>query len=147
MALTRAEKRVLISYATTRYKNGNIVYPKPSRFIGEINPLYLDGYFVPARPSSEQPVFKTPVQSERYAKANQIPLRNVEIPAIDTSKLKIIPVDAVVPDMIIFHPNFGAGKVISLEGLGVNRKAKVYFSKHGQKVLLLKFAKLYVQED
>ena len=147
VALTRAEKRVLISFTTTRYKNGNIVYPKPSRFIGEMNPLYLDGYFAPARPSSELPVFKTPAHTERYARTNKTPLKNVEVPAIDTSKLKILSTDAVVPDMVIFHPNFGAGKVISLEGLGVNRKAKVYFSKHGQKILLLKFAKLYVQED
>ena len=26
--------------------------------------------------------------------------------------------------MIIFHPTFGAGKVINLEGLGVQKKAK-----------------------
>ena len=50
-ALTRAEKRVIMTYSTSRYKNGNVVYPQPSRFIAEIDPHYLDGFFTPARPS------------------------------------------------------------------------------------------------
>ena len=73
--------------------------------------------------------------------------QKVEVPDIDTSKLKPINGELIVPGMVIFHPNFGAGKVVALDGLGVNKKAKVAFAQHGQKVLLLKFAKLYVQED
>ncbi|WP_345739854.1 hypothetical protein [Odoribacter laneus] len=49
--------------------------------------------------------------------------------------------------MILFHPTFGTGKVLSLEGLGVNKKAKMFFNKEGTKTLLLKFAKLFIQED
>ena len=75
------------------------------------------------------------------------PREHVELPEVDTSKLRPISGDSVVPGMIIYHPNFGVGKVITLDGLGVNKKAKVLFPKHGQKVLLLKFAKLYVQGD
>ena len=33
--------------------------------------------------------------------------------------------EQIIPDMVIFHPNFGPGKVISIDGLGVNKKAKV----------------------
>ena len=49
--------------------------------------------------------------------------------------------------MILFHPAFGTGKVLSLEGLGVNKKAKMFFKKEGTKTLLLKFAKLFIQEE
>lgn len=147
VALTRAKKRVIISYATTRYKNGKIVYPKPSRFIGEIDPRYLDGYFTPVRKPFAQHAFKMPGHGERTARTNPMPLINVEVPEIDTSRLKMIPADSISPGMVIFHPTFGAGKVISLDGLGMNKKAKVFFPRHGQKVLLLKFAKLYRQED
>ena len=50
--------------------------------------------------------------------------------------------------MIIFHPTFGAGKVVNLEGLGVQKKkAKVVFREGGSRTLLLKFAKLYIQAD
>ena len=44
VALTRAEKRVIMTYSTSRYKNGNVVYPQLSRFIAEIDPHYLDGF-------------------------------------------------------------------------------------------------------
>ena len=145
VALTRAEKRVIMTYSTSRYKNGNIVYPQPSRFIAEIDPHYLEGFFTPAR-SSER-TLNTPGRPERMARPNIQLQPKVEVPDIDTTKLKPINGDLVVPGMVIFHPNFGAGKVVALDGLGVNKKAKVAFAQHGQKVLLLKFAKLYVQED
>ena len=146
VALTRAEKKVVMTYATTRYKNGNVVYPQPSRFIAEIDPVYLEGYFTPTR-SREARQLQVPGRMTRMAKPTLSPQPNVEIPDVDTSRLQAISGDTVVPGMIIYHPNFGAGKVITLDGLGVNKKAKVLFAKHGQKVLLLKFAKLYVQGD
>lgn len=146
VALTRAEKRVVMTYSTSRYKNGNVVYPRPSRFIAEIDPVFLDGFFTPTR-SSEDRQLKVPGRVERMARPSLPPREHVELPEVDTSKLRPISGDSVVPGMIIYHPNFGVGKVITLDGLGVNKKAKVLFPKHGQKVLLLKFAKLYVQGD
>lgn len=145
VALTRAEKRVIMTYSTSRYKNGNVVYPQPSRFIAEIDPHYLEGFFTPAR-SSERPL-NIPGRPERMTRPNIQLQQKVEVPDIDTAKLKPISGDLIVPGMVIFHPNFGAGKIVALDGLGVNKKAKVVFAQHGQKVLLLKFAKLYVQED
>lgn len=145
VALTRAEKRVIMTYSTSRYKNGNVVYPQPSRFIAEIDPHYLEGFLTPSR-SSER-TLNFPGRPERTARPNIQLQQKVEVPDIDTTKLKPINGDLIVPGMVIFHPNFGAGKVIALDGLGVNKKAKVVFAQHGQKVLLLKFAKLFMQED
>lgn len=146
VALTRAEKRVIMTYSSSRYKNGNVVYPQPSRFIAEINPVYLEGFFTPPR-SSENRRLNIPGRTGKMVKPTLSPQAHVEIPEIDTTKLRPLSGDSVVPGMVIYHPNFGAGKIIALDGLGVNKKAKVLFPKHGQKVLLLKFAKLYVQED
>ena len=144
VALTRAEKRVIMTYSTSRYKNGNVVYPQPSRFIAEIDPHYLDGFFTPARPSMGRSLHGPGIQ-EKVARPNITLQPKVEVPDIDTSKLVPINGEQIIPGMVIFHPNFGPGKVISIDGLGVNKKAKVMFPKHGQKALLLKFAKLYVQ--
>ena len=44
--------------------------------------------------------------------------------------------------MEVEHQRFGKGKVLSVEGLGGNKKATVFFTNVGQKQLLLKFAKL-----
>ena len=42
------------------------------------------------------------------------------------------------------HLKFGAGKVLKLEGSGNDKKATVNFDDKGQKVLLLKYAKLKI---
>ena len=44
--------------------------------------------------------------------------------------------------MEVEHIRFGKGKVLNVENSGTNRKATVFFNSHGQKQLLLKFAKL-----
>lgn len=44
VALTRAERRAFMSFATSRYKNGQIVSSRPSRFIAEIDNEFLEGY-------------------------------------------------------------------------------------------------------
>lgn len=44
--------------------------------------------------------------------------------------------------MRIAHERFGKGVVERLEGAGANKKAVVKFDRHGEKKLLLKFAKL-----
>ncbi|MBR6830972.1 MAG: UvrD-helicase domain-containing protein [Tidjanibacter sp.] len=42
VALTRAKREATILYSETRYKWGNMEFCKPSRFIKEIDPKYLD---------------------------------------------------------------------------------------------------------
>jgi len=46
--------------------------------------------------------------------------------------------------MKVEHIRFGSGKVLNLEGPEANRKATVFFQEHGQKQLLLKFARLKI---
>lgn len=148
VALTRAEKRVFISFATSRYKNGQVVSSQPSRFIAEIDGEYLDGY-TPLR--NEPSTFK--LRTAPTTTGNRQPsisLSNnvhTDIPEIDRSKLKPIDSNLVVPGMIIYHPTFGNGKVVNLEGLGIQKKAKVIFAEGGARTLLLKFAKLFIQQD
>ena len=42
VALTRAEKRATLSYATSRYRWGNLITSEPSRFIEEIESDFLE---------------------------------------------------------------------------------------------------------
>lgn len=148
VALTRAERRIFLSYATTRYKNGQVVSSRPSRFIAEIDQEYLDGY-IPLREEPSGFKFRTasgnPVSRTAPITIQRKPA--VEVPEIDRSKLRPIDSNQIVPGMVIFHPTFGAGKVVNIEGLGVQKKAKVLFAEGGARVLLLKFAKLFIQQD
>lgn len=146
VALTRAEKRIFISYATSRYKNGQIITPRPSRFIEDIDPCYLEGYTaLRAEPSGF--TLRTPLNNKKPDTIRLNTTVNAVIPEIDRSKLKPIDQNQVIPGMVIFHPTFGAGKVINIEGLGVQKKAKVLFAAGESRTLLLKFAKLYIQAE
>lgn len=147
VALTRAEKRAFISYATTRYKNGQVVNSRPSRFIGEIDQEYLDGY-MPLREEPSGFRMNTPAAGNTHKPTITINRQaSVQIPEIDRSRLVPLEANRVVPGMVIFHPTFGAGKVVGIEGLGVQKKAKVVFAEGGSRTLLLKFAKLYIEGE
>lgn len=149
VALTRAEKRVFLFFSTSRYKNGQIIYPRPSRFIDEIEPEFLDGY-IPLRNAPSTFKLKNMPSPAGNVKRNPVPPNSAtqtDIPELDRTRLQPIDANRVVPDMLIFHPTFGTGKVISIEGLGVQKKAKVLFKEGGSRILLLKFAKLFAQPD
>ncbi len=146
VALTRAEKRIFLSYATTRYKNGQIVSSRVSRFIEEIDPEFLEGYIPLREQASGFRLRTTPTATNKPSLSLHNTTRQ-ELPDIDRGKLKAIDPQRVVPDMIVFHPTFGVGKVIHIEGLGIQKKAKVLFKEGESRVLLLKFAKLYIQEE
>ncbi len=147
VALTRAEKRAYMSFATSRYKNGQIVTSRPSRFIGEIDQEFLEGYLA-MREESSGFKLRTPIMNRvRKPEINLHASGHTDIPEIDRSKLQPIDANQVIPGMIIYHPTFGAGKVINIEGLGVQKKAKVVFAAGEARTLLLKFAKLFVQQS
>ena len=123
-----------------------MVYPRPSRFIAEIDPHYLDGFFTPARPP------QTPLPHFQNRTAGipkpQISIqKKVDVPAIDLSKLQPANNEQLAPEMVVHHPTFGTGKITAIEGQGANKRARIYFARHGVKVLMLKFAKLYRQTD
>ncbi|MDE6451941.1 MAG: ATP-binding domain-containing protein, partial [Odoribacter sp.] len=148
VALTRAEKRIFISYSTSRYKNGQVVSSRPSRFIEEIDDEFLDGYIALRNTPSTFKLKTIPVAgNEKRTAISFSSTVQANIPDLDRSRLQPVDANRIVPEMIIFHPTFGTGKVISLEGLGVQKKAKVLFKEGGTRTLLLKFAKIFTQQD
>src|SRR5690606_3379585 len=50
----------------------------------------------------------------------------------------------LVVGALVNHTRFGRGKIISIEGLGNDKKAEIQFDQGGVKKLLLRFAKLEV---
>ena len=52
-----------------------------------------------------------------------------------------------MPGLRIYHLKFGYGTVVQTDGAGEDRKATVRFETLGEKVLLLKFAKLIIPKD
>ena len=163
VAITRAEKRAMISYALTRYRWGNLTHGEPSRFIDEIDPDCVER---PVLPTQKQPSFedldfgggfqKIPFKKQFSAEPKK-PIAAPPKPSLpDPKNLKKVtaatpsnpnagtPAGLLSVGQNVMHEKFGKGKVIAIEGAEPNTKATIFFPSEGQKQLLLRFAKLEV---
>lgn len=154
VAITRAEKKLTLSYATSRYRWGTLNNCEPSRFLDEIDPRYLalDFKAPSVKPNSNDPfakersnwaqsqdVFTKPKPKVAPKTTSILPKAHQPTPGFspsDTSNLQV--------GMEVEHERFGFGKVINLEGIKPEIKATIFFKELGQKQLLLKFAKLRI---
>ena len=153
VALTRAKERVTITYAKTRYRWGDISFCRPSRFLNEIDPQYLDyPAITPLFSSARSPEINGHTDNG-YEKKSFRTSRNrpagKKTHIVSTGRKTELP---FVPDdpkqiqagMEVEHARFGKGKVLQVEGAFPDTKATVFFKEFGQKQLLLKFAKLKI---
>ena len=148
VALTRAKKKLFLSYALNRYRYGRLKNCEPSRFLEEIDPALMK---VNRKFSSSESIspsmnyvtknfvsnMKKQASEKRFANA----VRHQPDPNFkpsDTSNLSV--------GMKVEHPKFGFGEVSLIDEQGANRKAKVIFEEAGEKTLLLSFAKLRILE-
>jgi len=145
VAITRAEKRLTLSYAIQRYRFGTLRTCEPSRFLDEV-PIEL----------IETPRSKANVQSsgvsgiakfvqKQSTKRNLRPIRD----GANKVNSRPTPTDFVVAQMEeleigqrVRHPKFGDGTLLKLNI--ENKRATVKFDKVGEKTLLLNFAKLMI---
>lgn len=169
VAITRAEERCFITYAKSRFKNGQVNFANPSRFIKDIDPAYLD-HPADVQVKSKSSFFDddddfqggfrnfgrrtqrsyTPKQSYQQPELPSMPpsspkkltkIRTSEHTVSEENFTPTIPVGKFVK-----HQLFGIGKVLSVSMTGANEKADIDFGEKGVKSLLLKFAKLELLE-
>ena len=156
MALTRAKKTVTLTFARTRMRNGKHESNGPSRFLREIAPQYLDHPlrkedFEAAREEDDDHLgfrWGASRDSGSFRDSGRWPVKPVK-PAETAPKPALIDPDFVPDPMSSFregerveHNRFGAGVILSITGKIPELKAQIRFDKYGEKLLLLKFAKL-----
>ena len=146
VAITRAEQRLFISFASRRFKWGQFIDSEPSRFIKELDENYLHKIETELRAKD----FNTYKIHPKTKYIRQSPINQKFIPPKNYSKVsksKNIPTNnlsKITNGVNVKHSRFGSGKVISVSGDGSNKKATVFFNGVGQKNLLLKFARLEI---
>ena len=163
VAITRAEKELVISYTKQRYKWGQLDDCEPSRFIKDINPEYIDSASKQTGNDFEKKfvIKKTTTSRKRkYIKSGTFRNQKSKIKNFDPmpknkKMLKItsnlltssnLPTnfDKIIVGTNVEHRRFGYGKVSEIEGERPNIKATINFRNKGEKKLLLKFAKLKI---
>lgn len=152
VAVTRAEKKLMISYAESRYQFGRLKSCEPSRFLDEIDSAYLKMAKTPGKKEVQafRPVQKTGfVSSSTSPSAAQLiqkPKQNANYQHVASSNF--IPTDPLKLEagQQVEHQKFGFGLIKKIEINGAERKAVIDFEKGvGEKTLLLSFAKLMVK--
>ena len=150
VAITRAEKRLFLSFAKSRFKWGQFTDSQPSRFISELDNNLIEKHEAPSFKKNFSPhkiyakiknTKSTNLHSIQKIKSNKN-LTNINR-AVNTS-INESDLSGISNGMNVKHSRFGEGKVLSISGQGSNKKATVFFNGIGQKQLLLKFAKLEI---
>jgi len=155
VAITRAETKLTLSYAVSRYKWGNLISCEPSRFIAEINPAFIDDQ---TSVTTKVNSFDRPRNRSDFGNRNSKPDVVHTTPGANFKKVQKLtattdvstePFEAddatsIEVGMEVEHQKFGTGKVENIEGSFPEIKATVVFPGHGSKSLLLKYAKLRI---
>jgi DNA helicase II / ATP-dependent DNA helicase PcrA len=163
VALTRAEEQAYLTYTINRYRWGKLIDAEPSRFIGEIDPQYVDNRVIDAGVS-----FRRFVDPSLFVEVDYSKLRQVKPQGVDPTqrkkpteeqlrrlrKIKPTQATAAVEQAMLYHDltegvkvsheRFGRGVVKAIVGIGAEKKAEIEFETGGIKTLLLRFAKLSV---
>jgi len=117
VAITRARRRLYLSFAQSRMLHGQVRYGIASRFLKELPTELLKRVNSWASPRYSEPEF-----SSKPANRN------------DDSPWYI--------GQNVMHPKFGAGVLVNYEGSGSDARVQVSFSQSGTKWLALEYAKL-----
>ena len=158
VALTRARKTCIVTYAKSRFKNGQTNSAKMSRFLMEIDPAFITEESIlnySKKETSGSDDFWGTMREQRLKRES----KSRTVFRAPQRKGNIVSVNNVAPSMplsqeakelqvgnIIEHERFGRGEVTSIELSGNDRRAFVEFEAAGKKQLLLKFAKFKIIE-
>ena len=158
VAMTRARHHLVLTHAKSRFRYGKMEFSTPSRFLKEIDPQFLRfacattsstpqphtvaprlGSFRNVRPIERQKPAPTPL-------TNTVPRGFVPSQSSTSNAVPTVQPEKLLPGTRIIHNRFGMGTVIYVEGQGIDTKAKVRFDNAGEKMLLLRFAKITLAE-
>ena len=169
VAMTRAKKRLELSFAQTRMRHGKHESNSPSRFIREIdreyiqNPLSLElethgpetftknwGRPAPSRFGNTYGRSSQPVTERRTAPVRPVsqpsgmprPVSRPVAPRVPDVDFVPTPILQLKEGQRIEHNRFGYGEILEISGQAADLKAKIRFDDYGEKILILKYAKI-----
>ena len=155
VAITRAEKLLTLSFATSRFRFGTLLPCEPSRFIDEIEKDFLqmdrkmlkskEKAFNPNSFLDSKPAQRSSNLRNTLSRQSRSVKESIRPPKIENFEPEQI--SDFHEGMKIEHQRFGKGEIVKLEGDPGQQKAIIDFMEYGRKTLVLKFAKLRVVQQ
>ena len=165
VAITRAKKRLWITYANTRYRFGSLVQNEPSRFIDELPENFLDRSFAGGGSKNQRSDHgngtafermrgwggrssESGVNSRESKTPYLAPKVNIQktVEHVPSADFKESDVSNLQVGQKVEHQKFGFGEVIKKEGAAHNPIATIKFQNNGEKKIMLNYAKLRIVE-
>ena len=168
VVITRAKRRLWITYANTRYRFGQLIQNEPSRFIEELPEQYIDRSFAGGgmknqtssgwgqtsasermggwganKGSSYGAPEKKKTSAPSYITPPQRQQTKEHVPSAD---FKPSDTSNLQAGQKVEHQKFGFGEVLKMEGAAHNPIATVKFEQNGEKKIMLNYAKLRILE-
>ena len=145
VAITRARKRLYLSFSQTRMLHGQTRYNVKSRFFDELPESALR--WITPRNQGFGSGFAREYQSawERGSGLKSMVGAGAQPSTVPKSMApKVATSDGVAlrTGQSVFHTKFGEGVIVTLEGSGDDARAQINFGRHGMKWLALSVAKL-----
>ena len=167
VAITRAKKRLYLSYANTRYKFGSLTQNDQSRFIDEVPQQYIDRSFAGGgvKNQSGSSSFGTgsafermrsgfgsagAVKKEERTFVSSLAAGNGKPKEVThTPSANFVPSDVtkLAEGMRVEHQKFGFGEIIKIEGSQHNPVASIRFESNGEKKIMLNYARLMIIDE
>ncbi len=161
VAITRAKRFCMMSYASSRFRNGQTMICSPSRFLRDIDISYLhmtNGTQLTTRQAvNPMEQYRSSFHSattspkapwNRPMRNNSVPTqtqRSTSAPArTPSSGGDVHTASELAVDMEISHSRFGHGIITSIDTSQTDTRITVEFDNTGSKLLLLKFAKFTI---
>ena len=143
VAITRARKRLYLSFSQTRLLHGQTRYSVKSRFFDELPDAALK-WITPKLQGFGSGFAREyrSAWSRGSGLGSIVGAGRVESPRPPAYTPKSAPSHGLRSGQSVFHAKFGEGVVVTLEGSGADARAQVNFGRHGLKWLALSVAKL-----
>ena len=146
VAITRARRRLYLSFSQTRMLHGQTRYNVKSRFLDELPEETLK--WITPRLQGFGSGFAREYQSA-WARGSGlgsiVGVGKVDAPAVSMGKgpsTQRAAGHGLRVGQRVFHAKFGEGVIVTLEGGGADARAQIAFNRHGSKWLALGIAKL-----
>ena len=127
VALTRARRRLYLSFAQSRMLHGQTRYNIASSFFGEIPDVLL-------KRINRAGAYASLAPAVRESRGGYAVIERASVIVEAASPWRI--------GQNVTHPKFGAGVIVNAEGRGSDARVQVNFHRNGTKWLALEYAKL-----
>ena len=171
VAITRAKAHCFLTYAKSRYRYGKMEFGNPSRFLRDIDRCYIESgkgnskpvnrdvelpwvrksstdvfssYRTTQAPSTSRPTSPSSASSRPSSYSPTSSSRPSSSSSSSSQASPSAPPANLQCGTRIRHDRFGLGNIIAVSGSGDGMKVTVQFDNAGQKVLLVKYARLTV---